>query len=97
MENQNDYERYQKAKIKVEKIKGFYSHLVSFICVNVLFIFINFKYSSDHIWFFYPTLGWGIGLLFHGLKVYDFSFISKNWEERKIRQFMEEDKKKLNN
>ncbi|POR19560.1 histidine kinase, partial [Flavobacterium columnare] len=31
------------------------------------------------------------------LKVYDFSFISKNWEERKIQEFIEEEKKRNNN
>ncbi|MGI9546285.1 MAG: 2TM domain-containing protein [Flavobacteriaceae bacterium] len=35
---------------------------------------------------------WGIGLLIHGLYVYrhKFGFI-KNWEERQIRRFMEEE------
>ncbi|MCJ1805519.1 MULTISPECIES: 2TM domain-containing protein [Flavobacterium] len=98
MENFNDdFQRYEKARKKVKEIKDFYSHLISYLCINTFFIFINLKYSSNHIWFFYPMLGWGIGLFFHGLKVYDFSFISKNWEERKIQEFIEEEKKRNNN
>jgi len=38
-------------------------------------------------------LFWGIGLLFHAAKVfqYKFSFI-KNWEEKQLKKFMREDK-----
>jgi hypothetical protein len=40
-------------------------------------------------------LGWGIGLLFHAMRVFNwFPFLNKEWEERKIKQFMEEDKNK---
>ena len=35
---------------------------------------------------------WGIGLLIHGLCVYRFKFpFFKGWEERKIKEFMNED------
>jgi hypothetical protein len=38
-------------------------------------------------------MGWGIGLLFHGLSVFSFtSSWGKAWEERKIRAFMEKEK-----
>ena len=29
-------EKYEKAKKRVEEIKGFYSHLIVYICVNVI-------------------------------------------------------------
>lgn len=36
---------------------------------------------------------WGIALIFHAVKVFgNFSFFGKNWEEKKIKQFLEEDK-----
>lgn len=95
MDNYNqDYERYQKAKEQVKEIKGFYSHLVVYLCVIGFLVFINLKYSPEHIWFYLPMMGWGIGLLFHGLKVFNINFMSKQWEERKIREFMDEEEKK---
>jgi hypothetical protein len=35
-------------------------------------------------------LGWGIGILSHALQVFG---IGKNWEEKKIKELMEKDKK----
>ncbi len=40
---------------------------------------------------------WGIGLLIHGICVYRYKFsFLKDWEERQIRKFMEEEDKKTN-
>lgn len=97
MENYNkeEYDRYEKARKQVESIKGFYGNLISYILVNLFLAFINLKFSPDHIWFYWPMLGWGVGVLFHGIKVFNwFPFLNKEWEEKKIRQFMEEEKNK---
>jgi hypothetical protein len=41
------------------------------------------------LWFYWPLLGWGIGLFFHGMSVFVFSkFPGKQWEERKIKEVM---------
>jgi hypothetical protein len=32
-----------------------------------MFIIINFVYSPEVIWFFYPLIGWGIGVTSHYL------------------------------
>ena len=97
MNSNQDFENYQKAKKQVEEIKGFYSHLLSFVVVMFLLAYINLRYSPEHIWFFWPFLGWGLGLFFHAVKVFNwFPFLGKNWEEQKIQQFIEEDKNKHN-
>lgn len=90
MEQQkNDFEKYQKAQKQVQEIKAFYSHLLSFIAVMIFLLFINLKYSPNHLWFYWPLLGWGIGLVFHGLRAFNYApFFSKDWEERKIQQYM---------
>ena len=91
--NSNDFERYQRAQKQVENIKGFYGHLVSFVFVIFLLLVINLKYSPEYLWFFWPMLGWGIGLLFHGLKAFNYSpFLGKDWENRKIKEFMDNEK-----
>lgn len=93
METNNDFERYQRAKKQVEEIKGFYGHLASFVFVMAILIYINLRYSPQYLWFLWPILGWGIGLIFHGMKAFNYTpFLGKNWEERKLKEFMDQEK-----
>jgi hypothetical protein len=94
MENTNqEYERYQAARKKVKEIKGFYANLVSYILVISFLTFINLKYTPEHLWFYWPMLGWGIGLLFHGFGVFNLvPFFGNDWEEKKIKELMDKEK-----
>ncbi|MDP2088300.1 MAG: 2TM domain-containing protein [Flavobacteriaceae bacterium] len=90
METNQEYERFYRAKKQVKAIKGFYNHLISFMIVNTFLIAINLIYSPVYLWFFYPLLGWGLGVFFHAMKVFNFMpFLNKEWEERKIKEFIE--------
>lgn len=93
MENTNqEYERYQAAKKRVKTIKGFYANLISYILVISFLVFINLKYTPEEIWFCWPMLGWGVGLLFHGFRVFKIvPFFGEDWEEKKIKEYMEEE------
>jgi hypothetical protein len=93
MENKyQEEERYFKAKKRVEEIKGFYGNLTSYIVVNCVLFVINIVTSPQYLWFFWTLLGWGIGVVFHGIKVFNYMpFIGKDWEERKIKEFMEKE------
>ena len=96
MENTNqEYERYQKAKKRVKEIKGFYANLVSYVLVISFLTFINLKYTPEHIWFCWPMLGWGVGLLFHAFGVFKIvPFFGEDWEEKKIKEFMKQEEEK---
>ncbi len=98
MEKQyTEEERYYKARKRVEEIKGFYGNLVSFIVVNIFLMVLNLTTSPNHLWFFWPLLWWGIGVVFHGLKVFNYMpFFSKDWEEKKIKEFMEKEEQTKN-
>ena len=95
MENNIDEIRYLEAKKRVKEIKGFYVHLLVYICVNALIIFLNFRDlepgESYFRWSNFLTLiFWGIGLAAHALGVFLPNYIlGKNWEEKKIRELME--------
>src|SRR6187431_1430907 len=93
MENQyTEEERYFKAKKRVEEIKGFYGNLIAYIVVNIGLMILNLVTSPGYLWFFWPLFGWGIGVFFHGLKVFDYMpFFTKDWEERKVKEFMEKE------
>lgn len=93
--NNTEYEKYQRAKKQVEQIKGFYSHLATYILVMAVLIFINLKYTPQYLWFFWTLFSWGIGLFFHAMKAFNyFPLLNKDWEERKIKQYMEEENRK---
>ena len=90
-----EFERYQRAQKKVEEIRGFYANLISYILVNIFLIYINLRYSPEYWWFLWSAGSWGLGLVFHGMKVFDYTpFLGKNWEERKIKEFMDQEKNK---
>lgn len=84
---------YFKAQKKVEEIKAFYGHLASYVVVNAGLAILNITTSPQHLWFLYPALGWGIGLVLHGCKTFDYMpFLSNDWEERKLKELMDKDK-----
>ena len=92
--NQNS-QRYLLAKKQLGVIYGFYVHLFVYIAVNFFIIVDN--YDSDlslfDTIFNWSTLGtaffWGIGLFSHWSRVFGKNLLfSKNWEERKIQEFM---------
>ena len=94
METQNIFNEnlaYKRAKDKVEQIRGFYGNLISYCTVIPVLIFINLN-TSNFQWFWFPMLGWGMGLTFHALETFGYS---KSWEERKINEFMNEENNKL--
>lgn len=95
--NYNEQERYYQAKKRVEEIKGFYGNLIAYIIFNGFFLVLNLLTSPDHLWFFWPLLGWGLGVFFHGMKVFNYTpFFNKNWEERKIQEYMEKENQSNN-
>ena len=44
---------------------GLFIHATAFATVNVLLITINLSNAPGGLWFQWPLLGWGIGLLAH--------------------------------
>lgn len=80
---------YERAKKRVKEIKSFYGNLISYCVIIPFLIIINLITNPKHIWFYFPMLGWGIGVLAHGMNVFA---IGKNWEEKKIRELMNKEK-----
>jgi hypothetical protein len=50
--------------------KDFKSHLFAFLAINGFLVLLNLVVSPGYFWAIYPILGWGLGLLLHGIKVY---------------------------
>mgnify|MGYP000504151473 CR=1 FL=1 len=83
---------YVRAVEKVEKLKEFYQNIISYCIIIPFLVFINLKFSPQFHWFWFPMFGWGIGVLFHGLDVYNYNpFLGRNWEQKKINELMKEE------
>ncbi|MFV5701121.1 histidine kinase [Flavobacterium sp. XS2P12] len=91
MEAQNRYDEtgaYLRATEYVKKLKGFYGNLISYCFVIPFLIFINLSYGSKFQWFWFPLLGWGMGLTLHAMEIFGYG---KSWEERKINEILKKD------
>jgi len=89
--------KYIKAKNRVEKIKGFYNHLMIYIIINL--VITGFKVSNNlDSWdsFINELLSfdvlsswtvWGLVLLMHFISV----VFLHGWEERKIEELMKKE------
>ena len=97
-----DQEKLQRAKKQIADEKGWYSHLFIYLVINTLLQLFYFGLFDDGSitgympwWVHFTTpFFWGIGLLGHWIKVFkkvrSLKFY-KEWEARKIKQFMEEE------
>ncbi|MEH6681755.1 MAG: 2TM domain-containing protein [Sediminicola sp.] len=99
----NYLDKQQRAKKQIEELKGFYIHLTVYILVNGFisgtkiirnlqdgetFTRAFFDFGTVAVWLF-----WGIGLLFHAMKVFSFNpLFGKEWEERQIRKYMDRER-----
>lgn len=87
-------QRYERARKRVEALKGFYTHAAVYVLVNTGLFVINLL-AGGSWWFFWPLIGWGIGLAVHALNVFGSgNMLGRDWEERKTREFMDEEARK---
>ncbi len=90
--------RYQQALKRVKRIKGFYSHLLVYVVINMMILLLQYTDGDGPKDFwqwhtFSMVIFWGIGLGAHGMSVFvPTMLMGKDWEERKINQLMEKDK-----
>ena len=83
-------ERLARARRRLEALKGFYIHLFVFAMVLAGLFIINLA-AGGPWWVLWVLLGWGIGIIAHAITVFGrTSQHIADWEERKLRQFMNE-------
>jgi hypothetical protein len=87
MKNQ---EAYTNAKKKVEARMDFYTHLAVYLVVISLLTIINVTVAGDYFWAKWPMIGWGSGVIVHGL----FTFIFNSHSSLKERLIEKEIQKR---
>lgn len=94
METQKAYlddKLYKKAKEHVDALKGFYGNLLAYCIVIPNLAILNYN-TTSFPWIIFPVLGWGIGVVAHGMEVFGYNpIMGKKWEENRIRKYMEDD------
>jgi hypothetical protein len=91
-------DKYAAAQREVKRLKGFYTHLMVFVIINIMIVFINIRdLDAGESYFklenFFTAFFWGIGILVHAFSVFLPNWIfGKNWQEKKIRELMEKEK-----
>jgi transcriptional regulator with XRE-family HTH domain len=73
----------------VRKLRGFYIHLSQYVIVIAFLAIVN-RFTTPHFyWFLFPAAGWGIGLAFHGLRVFDqIPFLNGDWERKQVEKYL---------
>jgi hypothetical protein len=75
---------YRQAKRQVERKVRFVLHLAIYLAVNAALILAHSINHDTPLWSFGPVIGWGIGVLFHGLSV-ALRAPNAGWKQRMIR------------
>ena len=91
--------KYLEAKKKVKSLRKFYMHLFIFLIVNMTLLFKLILLEKDEsldtfVWLVLNIMiTWSIGVIIHAWYVFDGKILfSKNYEERKIKEYMQNDK-----
>ena len=73
----------------VREIRGFYGHLTQYVIVISGLAIFNFIKSPNYLWVVWPALGWGLGILFHGMRVFGtMPFMNGDWEKRQVEKYL---------
>ena len=81
-------EAYEKAKKRAAEKVEFFTHLTTYVVINIILIIINLVTSPQYYWFKWPLLGWGIGIVLHAANVFIYGEGSA-LKERMIQKEME--------
>lgn len=77
---------YEKAEATLRAEQGrtsFFVHAAVYVLVNIMLIIINLMFVSLFLWFFFPLIGWGIGLTMHYLFAIQFvRSETESWQAR---------------
>lgn len=73
----------------VRKLKGFYFHLAMYGIIIGFLAIVNLMTSHHYLWFLWAASGWGVGLLIHGMRVFDkVPFLNGEWERRQVEKYL---------
>ena len=81
----DDSDRREAAVARLEAKRDFRNHVAVYVVVNTMLVVIWALSGQGYFWPVWPILGWGVGLVLHGWKV----FYEKPISEDEIRREMD--------
>ena len=82
----SEHEKTRVAAEYVDARIGFYIHLTVYILVIAMLVGINYQ-AGGPWWAQWPALGWGIGVIGHGIGVFGRTpRVMADWRRRRIEQ-----------
>lgn len=77
----------QAAMEYVRDIKAFYLHALAYVIVVITLAIVNVLTIPSYLWFLWTAFGWGIGIVAHGLGVFEFiNLFGDKWEKQHIQK-----------
>jgi len=55
---------------RIFRSTGFKIHFAAYVAVNLILLAVNLLTTPHVLWFYWPLLGWGIGVVAHGAAEY---------------------------
>ena len=81
--------RDEAARERDRQIQGFYANLGAYSAVNLGLFAIDLA-TAGGPWFYWPLLGWGVGVVAHGINVF-VAGASRHRAARKTRRLVEQE------
>ena len=79
---------------KVKGLRLLYSHLSIFVFGNVALLLID-QATPGEAWFYKVLIGWGLLVGLHAAYTYELlPWSTRDWEQRKVRELMEEQRQR---
>jgi transcriptional regulator with XRE-family HTH domain len=70
---------------QVRRLKRFYVHLMQYIAVISTLAVFNLLKTPHHLWFIWPALGWGSGIIAHAASEFNLiPFLGAAWEKQQV-------------
>ena len=92
--NNSNQTKYMRASERVSELKRFYARCARGLVAILIVAGINYYLDGWAFpWFLWVVFGVGLSITLRAFKVFGFSLLmGRDWEERKIREFMDDDR-----
>jgi transcriptional regulator with XRE-family HTH domain len=68
----------------VRKLKGFYRHALQYVLVVGALAIYNLWRQPHHLWFLWVAFGWGLGLVVHAVRIFNWGPFGPAWEKAQV-------------
>ncbi|MBM3315022.1 2TM domain-containing protein [candidate division WOR-3 bacterium] len=92
-----DKDLYRRARDRVTAQRSFFIHLIIYLLVNAMLFILNAatRDPDDGWWFYWPLIGWGIGILSHAFSVFGaFGLFNRDWEEKQVEKMVRKERER---